>query len=224
MSKRVYGIDLGTTYSCISYVDEHGKPVVVPNAEGELTTPSVVWFESPESVVVGRTAKDHAIIQRDRVVSTIKPEMGDATSERFIDGKTYRPQEISAHILRKLAKDATTITGDVIEDVVITCPVYFGVTQKEATQQAGAIAGLNVLYVIPEPTAAAVAYGIEATDNQNILVYDLGGGTFDVTLISISAGEIAVIATGGDDRLGGKEWDEKIASSCASIKGGFSAV
>jgi molecular chaperone DnaK (HSP70) len=203
-------MDLGTTYSCIAYVDEHGKPVVVPNAEGELTTPSVVYFESPDNVVVGRTAKDVTMIHQDRVVSTIKRQMGNPDYEFEADGKAYKPEEISAFILRKMVKDAAAITGDDIKDVVITCPAYFGVTEKEATKQAGTIAGLNVLYVIPEPTAAAVAYGMEQAQAQNILVYDLGGGTFDVTLIRIATGEISVIATDGDVLLGGKDWDEDI--------------
>lgn len=215
MSKRVYGIDLGTTYSCISYVDEHGKPTVVPNAEGELTTPSVVYFESPDNIVVGRTAKDVSVIHQDRVVSTIKRHMGDPTFEYSVDGKTYRPEEISSYILRKLVKDAAAVTGDEIKDVVITCPAYFGSTEKELTRQAGILAGLNVLYVIPEPTAAAIAYGMEQTEAHNIIVYDLGGGTFDVTLIRIATGEITVIATDGDVRLGGKDWDDDIVGYLA---------
>jgi molecular chaperone DnaK len=216
MSKRVYGIDLGTTYSCISYVDDAGKPIVVMNAEGELTTPSVVYFESPDSIVVGRAAKDVSVIHKDRVVSTIKRSMGDVNYRFSVDGTAYRPEEISAHILRKLVKDAAIITGDEIKDVVITCPAYFGVTEKELTKQAGVIAGLNVLYVIPEPTAAAIAYGMEQIDAQNILVYDLGGGTFDVSLIKIATGEITVIATDGDVLLGGKDWDDDIVSYLAN--------
>ncbi|MGC2776844.1 MAG: Hsp70 family protein, partial [Bradyrhizobium sp.] len=215
MSKRVYGIDLGTTYSCISYVDEHGKPTVLNSAEGEATTPSVVYFESTDNVVVGRTAKDVSVIHQDRVVSTIKRHMGEAGYEYSVDGKSYRPEEISSYILRKLVKDAAAVTGDEIKDVVITCPAYFGVTEKEATKQAGIIAGLNVLYVIPEPTAAAIAYGMEQTEAQNIIVYDLGGGTFDVTLIKISTGEITVIATDGDKHLGGKDWDDDIVAYLA---------
>ena len=215
MASRVYGIDLGTTYSCIAYVDEHGKPVVVPNAEGDLTTPSVVWYESPESVVVGRTAKEEAVIHQERVVSTIKRQMGNPDFEFTVDNQVHKPAEISAQILRKLVKDASAVTGDDIKDVVITCPAYFGVTQKEATKQAGEIAGLNVLYVIPEPVAAAIAYGITQTEDQNIMVYDLGGGTFDITLIAISAGAITAVATGGDDHLGGKNWDDAIVEYLA---------
>jgi len=215
MTKRVYGIDLGTTYSCIAYVDEHGKPTVVANAEGEQTTPSVVYFESPDNVVVGRTAKDAIVLNQERVVSTIKRHMGDKTFEFSIDGRTYRPEEISSNILRKLVNDASAITGDEIKDVVITCPAYFGVAEIEATKRAGTIAGLNVLYVIPEPTAAAIAYQIDLTEPQNILVYDLGGGTFDVTLIRVSSREITVVATDGDVRLGGADWDEDIVGFLA---------
>jgi molecular chaperone DnaK (HSP70) len=215
MNKRVYGIDLGTTYSCISYVDEHGKPIVVPNAENELTTPSVVWFETADNIVVGRTAKEMTVIHGDRVVSTIKRHMGEPDFTVSIDGKTYRPQEISSYILRKLVNDAAANTGDTIEDVVITCPAYFGAVQKNATQEAGILAGLNVLYVIPEPTAAALAYGFTPTDEQNVLVYDLGGGTFDISLIAVSPAGQTVVTTGGDDKLGGKDWDDAIVEYLA---------
>jgi molecular chaperone DnaK len=211
MSERqVYGIDLGTTYSCIAHVDEHGKPVVLQNDEGEATTPSVVFFESADNVVVGRPAKELVSIHPDRCVSTIKRSMGDPNWQREICGRTYKPQDVSSFILRKLATDAERITGEKVEDVVITCPAYFGLNEKEATRQAGTLAGLNVLYVIPEPTAAALAYGLEQTQEQVILVYDLGGGTFDVTLIAIDATEITVVCTGGDHQLGGKNWDEAI--------------
>jgi len=212
---RVYGIDLGTTYSCIAYVDEHGKPVVVPNAEGDATTPSVVFFESEGSIVVGKAAKDVASIYADRCVSTIKRAMGDASWVQTFNGTPYHPQEISSFILRKLVSDAAAVTGDTIHDVVITCPAYFGINEREATKQAGEIAGLNVLYVIPEPTAAALAYGIEQSQDQVILVYDLGGGTFDVTLLEIRDGEISVICTGGDHQLGGKDWDDEVLAYLA---------
>lgn len=215
MSKRVYGIDLGTTYSCIAYVDEHGKPVVVPNTENELTTPSVVYFETPDNIVVGNGAKEVANIHPDRVVSTVKRHMGDPNYSFTVDGKTYRAEEISAHILIKLVQDAQKQTGDEIKDVVITCPAYFGPTQREATKLAGTIAGLNVLFVISEPIAAAIAYGMEQTTDQNILVYDLGGGTFDITLVAITAGEIVEKSTGGNNQLGGKNWDEDIVNYLA---------
>jgi molecular chaperone DnaK len=210
-SNRVYGIDLGTTYSCIAYVDEHGKPVVLSNSEGQPTTPSVVFFEAPGNIVVGTTAKDVAVLNKDRVVSTVKRVMGDPNWVFESDGNTYHPQDVSSFILRKLVADAQVVTGDTITDVVITCPAYFGVNQKEATRQAGELAGLNVRYVIPEPTAAAIAYGIQQSDEQVILVYDLGGGTFDVTLIDVKPDAITVICTGGDHQLGGKNWDEAIA-------------
>jgi molecular chaperone DnaK len=215
-AKRVYGIDLGTTYSCIAHVDEHGKPVVLPNAESDVTTPSVVYFESPDNIVVGQAAKGVVSIHTDLCVSTIKRSMGDAEWKRTFFGQSYRPQDISSFILRKVAGDAEKIVGEKIENVVITCPAYFGVTEKEATKQAGVLAGLNVLYVIPEPTAAALAYGIEQTEDQVILVYDLGGGTFDITLIEIKGGDITVICTGGDSQLGGKDWDDAIVNHLTS--------
>jgi molecular chaperone DnaK len=210
--KRVYGIDLGTTYSCIAHVDEHGKPVVLQNAEGDSTTPSVVFFESKDNVVVGQAAKEVVSIHTDLCVSTVKRAMGDPHWERDFYGHVYKPQDISSFILRKVVGDAEKLVGEKIEDVVITCPAYFGVNEKEATKQAGILAGLNVLYVIPEPTAAALAYGIEQTENQVILVYDLGGGTFDITLIDIKDGEINVVCTGGDHQLGGKDWDDAIVT------------
>jgi molecular chaperone DnaK len=210
--KRVYGIDLGTTYSCISHVDEHGKPVVLANAEGELTTPSVVFFESPDNIVVGQSAKEVVSIHPELCVSAVKRAMGDPHWERSFHGQVYKPQDVSSFILRKVVGDAENLAGEKIETVVITCPAYFGVNEKEATKQAGVLAGLNVLYVIPEPTAAALAYGIEQDQDQVILVYDLGGGTFDITLIEIKTGEITVICTGGDHQLGGKDWDDAIVS------------
>ncbi len=209
-SENIFGIDLGTTYSCISYVDEFGKPVIIPNSEGEMTTPSVVYFESPSNIVVGRTAKEHSDIFPDRVVSCVKRSMGSDLWEFECDGIVYKPQEISAFILRKLAADAQAVVGETVRDAVITCPAYFGVNQKEATRQAGELAGLNVRYIIPEPTAAALAYLAERRENGTVLVYDLGGGTFDVTLISIENGDIRVISTDGDDKLGGRNWDETI--------------
>lgn len=210
MSRKIFGIDLGTTYSCISYVDEFGKPVIIPNSEGELTTPSVVYFESPSNVVVGRTAKEHSDIFPERVVSCIKRSMGSDVWECECDGIIYKPQEISAFILRKLAADAAAAIDGSVEDVVITCPAYFGVNQKGATRQAGELAGLNVRYIIPEPTAAALAYLAERRENGTVMVYDLGGGTFDVTLIEFADGDIRVISTDGDDKLGGRNWDETI--------------
>ena len=214
-TKTVYGIDLGTTYSCISQVDEHGKPVVLNNADNESTTPSVVFFETETNVVVGKAAKEVASIFPDRCVSAIKRTMGDAGWNHEWFGQVYRPQDVSALILKRVAEDAEKITGEKVEDVIITCPAYFGINEKEATKQAGVIAGLNVLYVIPEPTAAALAYGIDQREDQVVLVYDLGGGTFDVTLIDIKSEELRVICTGGDHQLGGKNWDETIVEHLA---------
>jgi molecular chaperone DnaK (HSP70) len=209
---KIYGIDLGTTYSCIAYVDEYGKPVIVPNADNELTTPSVVYFESVNNIVIGETAKEVAELYPNQVVSTVKRVMGDNSWQFEYEGHAYTPQEISSHILRKIVADAEANTGHNIKDVVITVPAYFGINQKEATKQAGELAGLNVLYVIPEPTAAAISYGIEQEENQVILVFDLGGGTFDITVIEIKEGAITVICTGGNHQLGGRDWDEALAS------------
>lgn len=209
-SKRVYGIDLGTTYSCISYVDEAGNPTPIQNMEGSLTTPSVVYFENESNIVVGDSAKSVASIEEDRVVSRIKRSMGIAKTVT-IDGQSYRPEDISSFILRKLVRDAEQVVGEKIEDVVITHPAYFGINQRKATEQAGTLAGLNVKSVIPEPTAAAFAYGLKEQENMNVLVYDLGGGTFDVTIIHIEKGKLEVIATDGDSELGGADWDKSLA-------------
>ncbi len=223
---QIYGIDLGTTYSCIAYVDEHGKPVVVPNSDNELTTSSVVYFESSDNIVVGETAKGVAEVYPHQVVSTVKRVMGDNDWYFEHEGHNYTPQEISSHILRKVVADAKAITGHEIKDVVITVPAYFGVNQKEATKQAGELADLNVLYVIPEPTAAAISYGMEQEDDQVILVYDLGGGTFDITVIEIKSGAITVVCTGGNHQLGGRDWDEALANyfaQCFSEETGVNA-
>ena len=209
--RRIYGIDLGTTYSCIAYVDEHGKAVVVPNSEGQLTTPSVVYFEEEDNIVVGAAAKDMAEIEPEKVISTVKRQMGkEWVTEQY--GTQYSAQEISAYILRKVVADAEQKTGHEIKDVVITCPAYFGAVEKKATRDAGEIAGLNVHYVIPEPTAAAFAHSMDSDQARTILVYDLGGGTFDVTVLRITDNDIQVVCTGGDHELGGKDWDETIAA------------
>ncbi len=209
--KRVYGIDLGTTYSAIAYVDEHGKPVVVPNGESERITPSVVLFDG-DSVIVGNTAKEAARVEPHRVVSRVKQNMGDHQFVFEHEGKSYVPEDISSFILRKVVGDAEVALGgdEEITDVVITCPAYFGTDEREATATAGRLAGLNVRAILNEPTAAAIAYGLEQGEDQTVLVYDLGGGTFDVTLIEIKDRLIRVICTGGDHRLGGALWDEAI--------------
>ncbi len=211
-AKRVFGIDLGTTYSCIAYVDEHGRPIVVPNSENALTTPSVVYFESSSNIVVGQVAKDVAKVAPDLVVEAVKRHMGDALWSRELHGRTYRPQDVSALILRKVVGDAEQVLGETIEDVVITCPAYFGNVEKEATRQAGTIAGLNVRFVVPEPMAAAFAFGVDAKEGETLMVYDLGGGTFDGTLLRVPG---TILATVGDQNLGGKDWDDDLAAFMA---------
>jgi len=208
--KRVYGIDLGTTYSAIAYVDEHGKPVIVPNQESERITPSVVLFDG-DNIIVGNTAKESAKVEPDRVVSRVKQHMGDPNFVFEHDSQVFGAEDISSFILRKVVGDAELALGEEqITDVVITCPAYFGTPEREATANAGRLAGLNVRAVLNEPTAAAIAYGLEQAENQTVLVYDLGGGTFDITMIEIKDRLIRVICTGGDHRLGGTLWDEAV--------------
>lgn len=210
MVNKVFGIDLGTTYSCIAYVDEHGKAVVVPNAESLPVTPSVVFFDG-DQIIVGKVAKENSKIYPDDVVEMIKRSMGDSNFMYEHKGKTYKPEEISSFILRKLVVDAEQKLGEKIDDVVITCPAYFGINEREATRLAGEIAGLKVRQIINEPTAAAITYGsLDTRDEKVVLVYDLGGGTFDVTMISIKNESIDVICTGGAKELGGKDWDDTL--------------
>jgi molecular chaperone DnaK len=206
-----YGIDLGTTYSCIAYVDKTGRPVVLKNANGEDTTPSVVWFESPDNVVVGRQAKDSAVLFPDLVAQLVKREMGQSVHYRF-HGQDHTPESISALILRELARAAGEQTGETVTDVVITVPAYFGVLEREATRKAGQIAGLNVLDILAEPVAAALDYQAlaDSSEVRHIFVYDLGGGTFDTTAIRIDGHDIQVVCTDGDHHLGGADWDNKI--------------
>ncbi len=211
-AKLVFGIDLGTTYSCIAYVDEHGRPVVVPNSENALTTPSVVYFESASNIVVGEVAKDVAKVDPGLVVESVKRHMGDPLWAREYHGRTYRPQDVSALILRKVVGDAEQVLGRTIEDVVITCPAYFGNVEKEATRQAGMIAGLNVRFVVPEPMAAAFAFGVDAEEGETLMVYDLGGGTFDGTLLHVPG---TILSTVGDQNLGGKDWDDDLVAFIA---------
>lgn len=207
---KIFGIDLGTTYSCISYVDEFGKPVVVPNQDSSPVTPSVVAFEEGGNVSVGQAAKETLNTDPQNVCSAIKRQMGNRDYTYNAFGQEYTPEAISALILKKLAKDAGEVLGEEVKDVVITCPAYFGMDEREATRQAGEIAGLNVLAIINEPTAAAISYGLNLDTPQTVMVYDLGGGTFDVTIIKVANGEIRVVATGGDHKLGGKDWDNDI--------------
>ena len=203
------GIDLGTTNSCMATV-EGGKPVIIPNAEGERTTPSVIAFSKAGERLVGRVAIRQAAMNPDRTISSVKRHMG--TDWRAdIDGKRYTPQELSAMVLRKLRTDAETFLGQPVTDAVITVPAYFNDMQRQATKDAGRIAGLNVLRIINEPTSAALAYGLDNGTPQKVMVYDLGGGTFDVSIIEIGDGVIEVLATAGDNHLGGDDFDERVA-------------
>jgi len=206
-----YGIDLGTTYSCIAHVDASGRPVVLKSAVGEDTTPSVVYFESPENVVVGRQAKDSAVLFPHLVMELIKRQMGDGTRYPF-HGQELTPESISALILRELARAAGEQTGEEVRDVVITVPAYFGLLEREATRKAGQIAGLNVLDILAEPVAAALNYHVleEEPGVRHIFIYDLGGGTFDTTVIRIDGNDIEVICTDGNHHLGGADWDTAI--------------
>lgn len=213
-ASTVFGIDLGTTYSCIAYVDEYGKPTVVPNAEGDRTTPSVIFFDG-KNRVVGKEAKNVAVLHHDAVVDMVKRQMGKRDWIFAYEGTEYSAEEISSYILRKLVGDAGASLGTTIKDVVITCPAYFGINEREATAKAGEIAGLNVRSIINEPTAAAISYGLHEDKDQTVLVYDLGGGTFDITMIDIKGKEINVIATGGDHNLGGRNWDEIVVNYLA---------
>ena len=203
---KVIGIDLGTTNSCVA-VMEGGEPTVIVNAEGDRTTPSVVAFSKKGERLVGAVAKRQAATNVDRTIASIKREMGTAYRKK-IDGKSYTSQEISAYILMKLKKDAESYLGETVSEAVITVPAYFNDAQRQATKDAGRIAGLNVLRIINEPTSAALAYGLDNGDPQKIMVYDLGGGTFDVSLIEIGEGLIEVLATAGDNHLGGDDFDE----------------
>ena len=204
---KIIGIDLGTTNSCVAVL-EGGEPVVIPNAEGARTTPSVVAFKGNERIV-GSAAKRQAITNPDKTISSIKREMGTAYKKN-IDGKDYTPQEISAMILQKLKQDAEAYLGEKVTQAVITVPAYFSDSQRQATKDAGRIAGLDVLRIINEPTAAALAYGMDKETNQKILVYDLGGGTFDVSILEIGDGVFEVLATHGNNRLGGDDFDQRL--------------
>jgi molecular chaperone DnaK (HSP70) len=207
----IFGIDLGTTYSVVGYIDETGRAAVTRNGDGDDTTPSVVYFETDDNVVVGNVAKESAGQYPDQVVSLIKREMGDRDWQRMFFGKEYTPPSISAIILSALAKDAETDTGRQVSDAVITVPAYFGLLEKDATRQAGQIAGLNVIGIVPEPVAAALHYGMSGSaDGSTFLVYDLGGGTFDISLIKMTDSSVEVLAVGGDHRLGGADWDDKL--------------
>ena len=207
---KIIGIDLGTTNSCVA-VMEGGEAVVIANAEGARTTPSVVAFSKNGERMVGQVAKRQAVTNPDRTISSIKREMGTSHTVE-IDGKKYSPQEISAMILQKLKHDAEGYLGDKVTQAVITVPAYFTDAQRQATKDAGKIAGLEVLRIINEPTAAALAYGVDKENEQKVMVYDLGGGTFDVSILSIGDGTIEVMATAGNNRLGGDDFDERVVN------------
>src|SRR6187431_2876920 len=205
---RAVGIDLGTTNSAVSVL-EGGEPTIIANAEGGRTTPSVVAFSKGGEVLVGEIAKRQAVTNADRTIRSVKRHMGTDWRSDDIDGKKYNAQEISARILQKLKRDAEAYLGETVTDAVITVPAYFDDHERQATKEAGEIAGLNVLRIVNEPTAAALAYGLDK-DDQTILVFDLGGGTFDVSLLEIGDGVVEVKATNGDNHLGGDDWDQRV--------------
>ncbi|MHB1930009.1 MAG: molecular chaperone DnaK [Acidimicrobiales bacterium] len=206
---KAVGIDLGTTNSVVSVL-EAGEPTVIPNAEGARTTPSVVAFSKSDEVLVGEVAKRQAITNPDRTIRSVKRHMGDNSWNIDIDGKKYNAQEISARILQKLKRDAESYLGDTVNQAVITVPAYFDDAQRTATKEAGQIAGLEVLRIINEPTAAALAYGLDKEEDQTVLVFDLGGGTFDVSVLEISEGIFQVKSTSGNTHLGGDDWDQRV--------------
>src|SRR5690349_17745036 len=213
---RPVGIDLGTTNSVVAVL-EGGEPTVIANAEGARTTPSVVAFAKNGEVLVGEVAKRQAVTNVDRTARSVKRYMGDAhwrfpeqEAADSIDGTRYRAQELSARVLQKLKRDAEAYLGEDVTDAVITVPAYFDDAQRQATKEAGEIAGLKVLRIINEPTAAALAYGLDRGEEQTVLVFDLGGGTFDVSLLEIGDGVIEVKATNGDTHLGGDDWDQRV--------------
>jgi molecular chaperone DnaK len=206
---KAVGIDLGTTNSVVSVL-EAGEPTVIPNAEGARTTPSVVGFSKTDEVLVGEVAKRQSITNPDRTIRSVKRHMGENNWSVDIDGKKYNPQEISARILQKLKRDAESYLGDTVTQAVITVPAYFDDAQRTATKEAGQIAGLEVLRIINEPTAAALAYGLDKEEEQTVLVFDLGGGTFDVSVLEISEGIFQVKSTSGNTQLGGDDWDQRV--------------
>ena len=220
---RAVGIDLGTTNSCVSVL-EGGEPTVIANAEGARTTPSIVAFAKNGEVLVGEVAKRQSVTNVERTIRSVKRHMGTNWS-MDIDGKKYTPQEISARILQKLKRDAEAYLGETVTDAVITVPAYFSDAERQATKEAGEIAGLNVLRIINEPTAAALAYGLDKTDTeQTILVFDLGGGTFDVSLLEIGDGVVEVKATAGDNHLGGDDWDQALVDHLVQTFGSKNGI
>lgn len=220
---RAVGIDLGTTNSCVSVL-EGGEPTVIANSEGARTTPSIVAFAKNGEVLVGEVAKRQSVTNVERTVRSVKRHMGTSWSID-IDGKKYTPQEISARVLQKLKRDAESYLGETVTDAVITVPAYFNDAQRQATKEAGEIAGLNVLRIINEPTAAALAYGLDKADEEHtILVFDLGGGTFDVSLLEIGGGVVEVKATNGDNHLGGDDWDQALVDHLVKTFGSQNGI
>ncbi|HOB43653.1 MAG TPA: Hsp70 family protein [Bacillota bacterium] len=213
---KAVGIDLGTTFSCLAVLNDYGKPEIVPNKEGERITPSVIMFDQENQFTVGTIAKNSAVADPGNVVEFVKRQMGNADYV-FVHGETeFRPEDLSALIIKKLVTDAEVLLGTELPGAVITVPAYFDDARRQATMDAGEIAGLNVLAIVNEPTAAALAYGMSNPDiNQRIIVYDLGGGTFDVTILEVEEGKIRVVATDGDHMLGGKDFDDRIIMHCA---------
>ena len=211
---KIIGIDLGTTNSCVA-VMEGGEAVVIPNSEGSRTTPSVVAFNKQGERIVGQTAKNQAVTNADRTIMSIKRHMG-SDYRVAIEDKKYSPQEVSAMVLQKLKADAEAYIGSPVTEAVITVPAYFTDAQRQATKDAGKIAGLDVKRIINEPTAAALAYGVDKENEQKIMVYDLGGGTFDVSVLEIGDGVLEVLATAGNNHLGGDDFDQRIIDWMAS--------
>jgi molecular chaperone DnaK len=214
VTRKVVGIDLGTTFSAIAHIDAYGKPQIIPNAESERITPSVILFDG-KSAIVGSLAKQNAVAEPEKVVDFVKREMGKSKAEfsREFDGKQYSAEELSAIIIKKLKNDAVKYLGQPVTDAVITVPAYFNDAERTATLHAGQLAGLNVLQIINEPTAAALAYGLDKLNkDQTVFVFDLGGGTFDVTIMKIEDNHVRMIASNGDHRLGGKDWDDIIVN------------
>jgi molecular chaperone DnaK len=215
--RKAIGIDLGTTFSAVAHIDAYGKPQIVPNSESERITPSVILFEG-RNVIVGTHAKNNSVAEPERIVDFVKREMGKPKNQfhREFDGKIYAAEELSALILKKLKADAEKYLKEPVTDAVITVPAYFSDAERTATITAGQLAGLNVLQIINEPTAAAVAYGVDKLEqDQTVFVFDLGGGTFDVTIMKIEGQHITMLATNGDHRLGGKDWDDVIVNYVA---------
>src|SRR5215207_5429263 len=213
-NRKAVGIDLGTTFSAIAHIDAYGKPQIIPNAESERITPSVILFDGTNAVV-GTIAKQNSVAEPDKIVDFVKREMGKSKQQfsRTFASKVYSAEELSAIILRKLKGDAEKYLGEVVTDAVITVPAYFNDAERTATLHAGQLAGLNVLQIINEPTAAALAYGLDKLDqDQTVFVFDLGGGTFDVTIMRIENRHMRMVASNGDHRLGGKDWDDVLVN------------